>query len=309
MFVTQRQIDLKRSADSEPWKPELNVQVVLISSEKSNLAAVSMHLTKSENVGLVILGKTVSRYRMPSLIALVTSDIIFVFCPKDEQCVDLLRIKLQETDICFWTTQGMNEADCLLHNLNIDLTKTKQCNDCQALHALLMNILKYESDASRSKYPILAQIESKKEIVTEDWQKLVKIWLDIDPQEIAYDSYQLDHLETRPLTQTGLNIIKKRCFLVLNLAGCMNKYLWQDFKILSASYHRRLSLIENKNLYNLIRNNLIQPNQTKPKPEPDKQEDSDADDTNNDSAYSDSLDDYKQEVDIEAFAHLAFGKL
>lgn len=276
-FVTKQTLDLVRSADTTDWQapesilkvvPNLaDLKLVILDSSYARswhkLTAFKECFTVETNVGLVVLGKHIGRFHKPGLIAIVTSTTIFAIDLMDESHVmfiDLLndRIKDENSSITFWTTQGLQEADSLLNNYNISLNNANRCYDCQSMHASILQYVNKQTTMIRNCYPEPIPIKAKSKIMLEDWKSLIEIWLNIPQNDIAYNLCQLDHLHKRPLSLTAFNVIKKRCCLVMPLAGKLAQYVWFEPKRLSASLHRKLSLIESKPLYDLMHGLYVQ---------------------------------------------------
>lgn len=260
-YLTKSSVELNKCADTCNWQPSEEVQeasaryqsntpeICILKSENKNFHIVEYYLMNAVNVGLVVLGRVIDRSHKPPLIALTTTDRIFIIATKDQPYVEFLRQKLKEAKIKFWTSNGLNEADSLYANFGIDLADSSSCNDCQAMHAYLMHFLAQQSESVRSKYPLLALVKSKMKPNIECFERLVEIWLDVPAADIEFDPRQLEHLYVQPLTTTALNLIKKRCILVRPLADTLLTAIWQDAQIVSSSFHRRLSMIEDDGLH------------------------------------------------------------
>lgn len=252
IYASQSKVDLENCADEENWVPgeqilELvpdadKIQVVLL-EETSSLNDVHNKLRSARNVGLVLMGETINRKSKPSAILLVTKGTFYVIDPDYLKGIQFLKAKLEDREIAFWTTNGINEADCLYHNYNIDLTKTRaQVNCCSGIHMHLMDLLKASSKAwSYANYPICAVERSRGDILIEKYEKLVQFWLDIYGEEYYFGREQLGHLNVRPLTRTAINIIKKRCILVVPLFETLNHYSWLEVKRMSQNVYNTLT--------------------------------------------------------------------
>ena len=241
-YINKDDIDLDLVADTSAWDEfgSSKVEVELIGRETS-LNQVYKKLLEQDMVGLVLMGPSIHRKSKPSLILLTTDDRIFAIDPDDtKRGIEFLRISLLRKEIQFWTTDGLNEADCLYHNYGIDLTDAK-ANCCSGLHIHMMQTLSHLPSAATLKYPLLAVQKSRGRIRIEKFESMVEIWLDINRKDIFFDSSQLAHLKTRPLGLTAINIIKKRCILVRPLVRTLDDYSWMEARIMSQMTFDRLT--------------------------------------------------------------------
>lgn len=245
-YVTEQTIELDRCADEGPWDPsglvlELvpNAKQIAVThiDQSTSLNVINTNLRSHRIIGLVVMGKEVNRKSLPGAIVMTTPDTLYVIDPKDvDRGVRFLKAKLEDPSLEFFTTNGIDEADCLLHNYGICLEKAgAKVNCCTGLNIFLMDLLKSLPTPALAGYPICAVNRSKREIMVESYEKLVELWLDIYPEEYSYEPDQLAHLYITPPTETAINVIKKRCIFVIQLAGVLQSYVWLETKIISQS--------------------------------------------------------------------------
>lgn len=247
-YVSLKDVVLNNNADSEPWRPESvlerlhnfdSIQIELI-DDKTNLNLVRQDLITNKDIGLVLLGRSVSRYTKPQLIVITTNDRLYAIEPSDNRAMKFLENRLYEPNLTFWTTNGVHEAACLKHQFGINLLKLAHTGTksnarcCTGLHVHLFKVIEkipkeFKSSClffpERAKHLKVARLET--------FENLVEIWLDIPKTDIIYRPDQLEHLAVKPLGLTASNIIKKRCVLVRELAMTMSAYATIELDIIN----------------------------------------------------------------------------
>lgn len=240
-YIKKELIDLQETADSHTWMPSEEIasiiprwhQTQVISIDKEfDIVEMHRHLMSVKEIGLVIMGKNISRHTKPDCIVIVTEAIHYVIDPNDkERGIALLTNLTREPELVIWTTNGYQEADCLFHNYGIDLSNSRaRC--CSGLHMHLMRILRpfpARSNRMLSMYPRRA-LEKSRDVhrTIPSYEELCSIWLDIEASDLRYDQRKLIHLKVKPLSETARNLIRKRCCLVLDLARMLLKYIYRE---------------------------------------------------------------------------------
>lgn len=248
-YVTKEQLELQKCADTEPWEPSSYVKELVpniedveieIISDKTDLNSLNKKLQSEKTVGLVVLGQVVHRKSKPDLIVITTKSKLYAIEPNDtSRGIQFLKLKLMDKSVHFWTSNGLNEADCLYHNYGIDLSRSS-ADCCTGAHIHMMRFMKYLPDAALLPYPPTAMQRCKSPIMIESFERLVEIWLDINKDEIHYEPVQVSHLSSRPLSLTAINVIKKRCTLLLPLVDSLTRYSWLECHMMSESTFNRL---------------------------------------------------------------------
>lgn len=256
-YVAQEALDLERSADTELWIPSEtiqdyiknfnNIEIELI-TEKTDLSEVKRRMARDKDIGLVLLGHHIDRQHKPLLIVFTTDDKFYVIDPNDvNRGIQFLKVQIErnDSDITFWTTNGLREAECLYYNYSITLHGSRaKC--CTGLHIHLMKVLSHiplRATPSIEFYPPKALRQAKKPPQLERFERLVDIWLDVDKQDIYYDMSQLVHLRIRPLNVTAINLIKKRCILVRKLAECLKYFALVELRLMNSNIFDTLTYI------------------------------------------------------------------
>lgn len=236
-YVRKETIDLERTADKDPWFPSEQtgrlihghhkIEIILI-DEQIDIVKVHQDLVRCIDIGLVLMGPEISRRQKPHLIVLTTEEKYYVIDPNDvKRGITMLTKLLKEPEVSIWTTNGLYEADCLFHHYGIKLEGSRaKC--CTGLHVHLMRVLKpfpYNADKMLAMYPMRALEASRRpNMRLESYENLASIWLDAKHVDLSSDTNQFIHLQTRPLDLTAINLIKKRCCLVLSLARELRYY-------------------------------------------------------------------------------------
>lgn len=252
-YRTERDIVLDSVADSEPWQgnefirklvPNFDsIKVVLLSSARDySFNDVNKNLRANDGpIGLILLG-SFDRRTKPALIVLTTENVIYALDPDFQPNIDLLKGKLDDRSLEFWTTNGLRESECLSHKHAINLLECEsKVKCCTGVHLHLMTRMSVSTLPARLMYPRTARNECNKRPRIERFEKLVDIWLDINQHEIYYDRSAIPHLASRPLNVTAINIIKKRCILVRPLAKALNRACWLETRaMLKNTFYRLL---------------------------------------------------------------------
>lgn len=243
-YVTKQTIDLDATPDLGPWNPSQtirdlvptfdDIQIVLIDRD-TNLNEIKKIFTKSKTVGLTILGHAVSRNCLPLMICLSTDNVIYALDPTYEKGIKFLRLQMKNPALTFVVPVGLEESDCLYHNFGIDLT-VSNADSCSAKHTRLMEVMRHLPDSClQALYPNEAIRRCRQKLVVERFETVASIWLGVDKSELYYDAMQLNHLKTRPLSMTALNIIKKRCILVRCVYDTLSNYVWREFEAMNTT--------------------------------------------------------------------------
>lgn len=250
-YVTKLTIDLDATPDLEPWSPsqtirdlvpEFNdIQIVLVNHD-TDLNEIKTKFTQSKTVGLTILGHVVSRDSMPLMICLSVRDTIYALDPTYEKGIKFLKLQLKNPALTFILPVGLEESDCLYHKFGVDLNDPhSRADSCSAKHTHLMEVMRHLPDSClQILYPESAIRKCRQKLMVERFETVASIWLGVDKSELYYDAIQLNHLKTRPLSITAMNIIKKRCILVRCLYDTLTNYVWREFEVMNASTKHRL---------------------------------------------------------------------
>lgn len=263
IYATENKVDLDRCADEEDWIPGEHIlelvtnfsEITVIALEDlPSLNVAHNKLRSTKVIGLVLMGQTVNRRSQPAAIVLVTPDTFYVIPPNYVKGVQFLKAKLEDSELTFWTTNGINEADCLYHIYNIDLTRTRaRVICCSGVHMHLMDLLKARPCTTYSRYPVCAVERSRGDILVESYEKLVQFWLDLYPEEYHYEREQLEHLSKRPLSRTAVNVIKKRCVCVIPLFTTLDHFSWFEVKEMSRNVYDTLNTEDENTRLRIIR--------------------------------------------------------
>lgn len=248
-YVRKDALELELTADDLAWQPcdiirgQVDdfdkIEVELIDKD-TKLSNVRQNMLESEDIGLIVMGSTIHRHSRPSLMVLATKDKLFVIDPDDlEKGVQFLRLILNDPRLQFYTTNGIQESDCLFHNYGINLAAT-QARCCTGLHIQIIRAMQCMPIAGRLYFTWPALVRCGRRVQIESFDELVEIWLDINKEFISIDAKQLAHLKTRPLDLTATNLIKKRCVLVRSLAKRLEYYSWTEFQTMSNNSFMRL---------------------------------------------------------------------
>lgn len=248
-YTTQNDIALARVADLEKWRPseeilELvphfeNIEIELITFQ-TDLNDANKRMIEDEQVGLVLMGPVINRKAKPYLILIVTSCKIYAIDPDDtKRGIQFLKMKLKDKRIKFCTTNGVNESDCLYHIYGINLMKSNSVC-CTGLHVYMMKTIFNWPNPRRRKFPPAAMMLCTSRSRLESFENLVEIWLDIDKSDLYYSHNQLAHLKTRPLSNTAINLILKRCLLVLPLYRALDHDSISDIRAISTEFYTKL---------------------------------------------------------------------
>lgn len=252
--------DLASSSDSAPWRPsneileifpdayEMEVELI---EESTNLNSVNEHLVDEKRIGLVIMGTKIDRSCKPALIVLTTSVRFYAIDPEDElRGIKFLKMKLNDPQLEFWTSNCYAESDCLYHNYGIELRKLN-AKSCVGLNLTLMKKMAFLSESARKVYPPGASRQCRWPLRLESFEELVRMYTYVDRYDIKFDESQLAHLKKRPLNLTAINVIKKRCILVLAVARNIIHALDNEKNRLSWTMFNRLKEVH--------RNPLLKP--------------------------------------------------
>ena len=305
-YVSKQCLELKESADRDPWKPEeeiltivdnfYNIKVILLNSTNTKeLNYLELCLT-GKNIGLVVLGRNVDRHHEPNYICLALNSYctIYVIDPKIKIYIDFLRNFIHSSKATIWTSQGLCDSDSLLNNYDIDLSKSSRCQDIQAMHAFLMHYFAYLPNSCLAPYPRYAVKKKGTKPNMESFETLVNTWLLVPEEDFYIPPEKYNHLTVQPLNLTAKNLILKRCIMVLPLARKLSDYFWAGDKELSNRFTRRFTLVPSDKLQEECINDHLA-----------KQviylsEGFIDDDLNSDSSYSER----DENVNLEAYAHL-----
>lgn len=283
LYQNKNDVELNRVADEESWNPSEHIQAlasnaktvsVELVNQDTDLTILTKEMRETRDIGVVVMGNNIGRHSKPSLIVLTTEKKLYAFDTNVEKCIMFLSVKLMSKakpeqaakarQHKYYFTDILNEADCLYHNYSINLgieenvLKKIQC--CSGLHIHLMQNLEYKPDAVLlSLYPptIRAKVRGYgRKIRVEKFEKLLELWLDVEKSEIDYQAAQLPHLNTRPLSLTAVNIIKKRCLLVRPLAKVLEHYHMLEIITMSNCMYTYLIGCSDKVRRDLIRERL-----------------------------------------------------
>jgi len=263
-YIRKETIELEETADQDPWFPsertgslidDIHTFELVFIDDGSDLDLIFDDLVRSVNIGLVLMGQEVSRRKKPQLIILTTeSRRFYIIEPNDlKRGISLLQKILTERRVKIWTTNGLYEADCLNQYYGIKLLGT-QARCCTGLHINLMRIMKplpNYADRMLSMYPpaaIRASRVRNQDMSLESYEELAMIWLDADPSDLYCDKKQFIHLNVRPLDLTAMNLIKKRCCLVLKLAQELTYYTNVELNAMNTNTINCLAFTKNSTL-------------------------------------------------------------
>lgn len=248
-----KDLQLANTADPGPWEPcedvldcvpnIKSIEIEMI-SKATNIDEVLDIFHSERNIGLVLMGRDISRDDRPSLIVLTTKNVYYVIDPNDiEAGMGLLKTVLQTPDLTLWTTNGLFEADCLYKNYGIKLLGSRaKC--CQGLHLHLMKVIScmpqrvldaYEEGVSM--YPGRSlRLARRKDIRLASFKVLARTWLQLDDTGfLEFNPIQYVHLETRPLNCTAKNIIMRRCCLILKLAEAIEFFVVSELSTMNCN--------------------------------------------------------------------------
>lgn len=257
-YYKQEDLNLASSADTCPWDPSRDVrcyvenidivQVQLIHDDSTDLDAILNRFIDQGNIGLILMGPNVTRFKKPALIVLTTNDVYYAIDPNFNKGIKFLDQCLRDERLTIWTTNGFHESNCLLKQFNISLLNS-QARDCLGVHMHLMKIIKCLSTCEfRAHYPERALHHAKRSLRLENFDKLIYVWLGIDDMEnIHCNVGQLGHLTQRPLNLTATNLIKKRCALVLRLAECLMYYAKLEHNVINNNVINTLVQMKHSN--------------------------------------------------------------
>ena len=246
-YYRQDDLRLKLTEDDGPWRPSEDIkdlvpnieliEVELIDRETDLVQLTDKFLTE-RTIGLVLMGRNINRHTRPAMIVLISRDRYYAIDPNDTEIgIKFLKVCVQNRNITIWTTNGLHEADCLYHNYKIALFNSNaMC--CTGQHLQLMKVLALlpDGDPVAHLYPHTAFAKRSGEIRLESFEKLVQIWLSFhDTRDITFNLDQLIHLSRKPLDQTAINIIKKRCSLVLLLIDALDFFSNLELTIMSGN--------------------------------------------------------------------------
>lgn len=233
-YYRQTDLELAESADKEPWMPSqfiLGYQPGLCSMPVCMLDDTIDHdallsdFARLGHVGLVLMGQNVTRRKRPAVIVLSTYEAFYVIDPDYKKGIQFLDTCLRDDRLSFWTTNGFHESNCLLEQFNISLLGTR-AKDCLGLHLTMMKVIDtLKNTLYQKKYPARAIAQACRPLRLEPFDRLIYIWLDVPPGDSVFcPPNQLAHLSQRPLNLTAVNLIKKRCCLVLLLAESLMSF-------------------------------------------------------------------------------------
>lgn len=247
-YIELNRIDLTKSADAAKWEPSDHIREVVkdiddiqveFIGENTNLNIVDKAWHDQGELGLVLLGPSISRTSHPYLIIVTTNHVYYAIDPKGSKKVLIFlgRRLLTNKKLKYYLSNGLNESDYFYRKLNIDLTE-ENASCCSGLDISLMESMKNKPDSALTMYPEIAIKRSKRrQFVIEKFENLVEIWLDINKEDISFNADQLEHLKKRDFDNsfnlTAINVIKKRCSLVLPLANALEYYNWVEVSIMS----------------------------------------------------------------------------
>lgn len=251
VYKTDYDIMLEETAEHKAWIPNENIVYYVQNAHEidiefindtTDLNELAKKFVREGMVGIVLLGKPINRFTVPKLIVLTTSDKFYIIDPTDtNRAMLFLRFKLQDKRVRFYTTNGVNENDCLYHRYGIDLGSSNAIC-CTGLHLFMMRYLKSITKSRQFIYPPKARFKSfnPRKYRLESYEDLVDIWLGISKEHISYRNQHLEHLTCRPLNQTAINVIKKRCMLVLALAANLEFQSTRDVLDISWQFYKKL---------------------------------------------------------------------
>lgn len=249
-YTTQQELNLAKLADEGAWEPSENILSLVphakrvdvqIIGPQTDLNALDEDLLEQGAAGIVVMGPYIGRKSKPSLIILVTELKYYAIDPDDDEIgIKFLKLKLQEKKVKFWTTNGLNEADCLNRHYDINLMEAN-ATCCTGLHLYMMKNIFHWPTPRRMMFSPAVVKRCIGKFCLERFGDLVEMWLDIDAEEIEFNPAQLIHLSTRPLSQTAINLIRKRCTLVLPLARALDYESYSDVRAISGAFYKILS--------------------------------------------------------------------
>lgn len=253
--VTRKESDYYRRSDLElggtedlgPWiasgevkryvpnLDEIEIEMIDKNSDFDDLEGKFVHF---RDIGLILMGRNISRSTKPSLIVLTTPEKYYVIEPNDyDHGIKFLGDLLKNPELKLWTTNGLDEADCLHHQYNLTLHKSSaRC--CLGLHLHMMKILSRMPDMETLPiYPEKAfKLSRQQSNYLVSYTKLLWIWLDLEgTSELEFNPDQLAHLTRKPLNQTAINMIKKRCSLVCILSEYLRFYARRELDIMNTN--------------------------------------------------------------------------
>lgn len=262
-FIPVDEIHEKTQADTETWLledtdllravPNANEVEIVVLKNSNQFKEVHDHLRQEKVIGLVVMGTKsatqtmVDRYTKPVAIVLTTSDKFYVIDPDDKLLVTFLKMKLVDSRLEFFTTDGLNEADCLWRHLGIDLRETR-ATDCAGVHIYMMQSMRNLCSAALDYYPREVKYKARGKTRIESFTRLVDIWMGLDCFALHNENReQLKLMRLKPkLNLTTRNLIMKRCLLVRPLAKTLKRYSELEAKIVSELNHRRLTAFYNE---------------------------------------------------------------
>jgi hypothetical protein len=265
-YIRQEDLDLANTADTAPWTPSQlvreyvsnidDVQVRLL-DDSINLDGLLLKFIRDVNIGLVLMGQNVTRRKRPSLIVLTTKDVFYAIDPDFRKGIQFLDRCLKDERLTFWTTNGLHESNCLLEQFNISLQNSR-ARDCLGMHLHLMKVLNKLEDRTRyqAMYPAEAIYSARRTLRLESFNKLIYIWLDIKEPDNILDipNQQMAHLAHRPLNLTAINLIKKRCSLVIRLSEALVYFVKTERNLINTNIINTLTNLREDTSIKAMRN-------------------------------------------------------
>lgn len=253
-YIELKKVQLAKSADDAKWEPSDYIRKVVknidsikveLMDENTDLNRVDQALCYQGELGLVLLGPSIGRNSHPYLIIITTNTVYYAIDPEGpKKLLGYLWMKLNDKKLKFYLSNGLNESDYFYHRIGdyiksnqFDLANTN-ASCCSGLDISLMESMKNKPDSALTMYPEIAVKRSKRASpLIEKFENLIETWLYISKEDISFNADQLEHLKERDSNNnfnlTAINVIKKRCSLVLPLANALEYYNWIEISIMS----------------------------------------------------------------------------
>lgn len=248
-YYSKADADLADCADPGPWQatrkvleyfPNADSMEVTLIDDQTDLNKVNQQLLQQKRIGLIVMGTKIDRSCKPALIVLSTAATFYAIDPEDElRGMRFLKMKLNDSKLEFWTSNCYAESDCLYHNYGIELAKVN-AKSCVGVNLTMMKKLAVITQCARNAYPPGAANNWRRPLKLEHFDDLISMYSNVDPDDLKFDPKQLAHLSKRPLSQTAVNVIKKRCIMVLVVARSLVIGSEAGVRGLSSTMFRRL---------------------------------------------------------------------
>lgn len=269
-YKTNHDIQLDTIADDDEWIPSIyitdlvrnfkDIKVELITREtikETTFKEINNDLRNPDNlvVGLIVLGNNLL-HEKAYLILLTTISKIYAFDPYFDKGITFLKMKLDDIRIEYWLSNTIEETSYFLNKLDVDLSDKKHVKSCEAVHVHIMETIKRLPEPARHLYSPQARLEARKHIRLLEFEKLVEIYLDINKEDVFYDKNKLPHLSSRPLNLTALNIIKKRCILVRDVAKSLSDVNQMELRAMHKIVYGRLLRCTSEQVRNIVESEM-----------------------------------------------------